>query len=153
MAISVSIEINRAFDVKADFDTVFKTLADVPQSVSHFPKVDQLVPLGDNTYRWEMQKVGVDKYAVQTVYACKYHANKDTGVITWEPVPGVGNGVVSGSWQIKAVDGGTQIRFSTKGSLDIPVPSLLKLAISPVVKHEFNALIDTYIENLQKALS
>nr|WP_282562678.1 SRPBCC family protein [Marinobacter panjinensis] len=136
----------------AGYDKVFELLADVPESASHFPKVHKLVDLGDNTYRWEMEKVGVDKHAIQSVYACKYYPDKDNGKITWEPVKGEGNGVVKGSWTLKAKDDNTtSVKFQTSAELTVPLPSLLKLAISPVIKHEFNSLVDTYMSNLKKA--
>ena len=69
MAMNVSIEISRKLDVAGSYDEVFDLLADVPRSVSHFPKVEKLTDLGDNSYLWEMEKVGVDKYSIQTAYA------------------------------------------------------------------------------------
>ena len=152
MAITVSIELNRELDLPAGYDEVFDLLADVPKSASHFPKVHKLVDLGDNTYRWEMEKVGVDKHAIQSIYACKYYPDKENGKITWEPVKGEGNGVVKGSWTLKAKDDNTtSVKFQTSAELTVPLPSLLKLAISPVIKHEFNSLVDTYMINLKKA--
>ena len=152
MAITVSIDLNREFDLAGDIDAVFELLADVPRSGSHFPKVDKLTDLGDNTFRWEMEKVGVDKHALQSVYACKYVADKAANTIVWTPVKGEGNGVVSGRWQLTSnSNGGTHASFQTKAELTLPLPSLLKLAISPVIKHEFNSLVDTYVENLKKA--
>lgn len=152
MAITVSIELNRNLDIPASYDEVFDLLADVPKSASHFPKVDKLVDLGDNAYRWEMEKVGVDKHAIQSVYACTYHADKGAGTISWTPVKGEGNGVVSGSWVITRKDDNlTTLKFQTSAELTVPLPSLLKLAISPVIKHEFNSLVDTYMNNLKKA--
>ncbi|KAA1175882.1 SRPBCC family protein [Marinobacter salinexigens] len=152
MAITVSIELNREFEIPASYDEVFELLADVPRSASHFPKVDKLTDLGDNTYRWEMEKVGVDKHAIQSVYACVYRADKDAGKITWEPVSGEGNGVVSGSWTLVANGASaTSVKFKTSAQLTVPLPSLLKLAISPVIKHEFNSLVDTYMNNLRQA--
>ncbi|PSF07242.1 hypothetical protein C7H09_10645 [Marinobacter fuscus] len=152
MAITVSIELNRNLDIPASYDEVFDLLADVPKSASHFPKVDKLVDLGDNAYRWEMEKVGVDKHAIQSVYACTYHADKDAGTISWTPVKGEGNGVVSGSWVITRKDDNlTTLKFQTSAELTVPLPSLLKLAISPVIKHEFNSLVDTYMNNLKQA--
>lgn len=152
MAITVSIELNRELDLPAGYDEVFDLLADVPKSASHFPKVHKLVDLGDNTYRWEMEKVGVDKHAIQSIYACKYYPDKENGKITWEPVKGEGNGVVKGSWTLKAKDDNTtSVKFQTSAELTVPLPSLLKLAISPVIKHEFNSLVDTYMNNLKKA--
>jgi ribosome-associated toxin RatA of RatAB toxin-antitoxin module len=152
VAITVSIELNRELDLPAGYDRVFDLLADVPESASHFPKVHKLVDLGDNTYRWEMEKVGVDKHAIQSIYACKYYPDKDNGKITWEPVKGEGNGIVKGSWTLKAKDDNTtSVKFQTSAELTVPLPSLLKLAISPVIKHEFNSLVDTYMNNLKKA--
>jgi len=152
VAITVSIELNRDLELPASFDEVFALLADVPRSASHFPKVDRLTDLGDNTYRWEMEKVGVDKHAIQSVYACRYVADKDAGRITWTPVKGEGNGVVSGSWTLSAAgDNTTTVKFQTSAQLTVPLPGLLKLAISPVIKHEFNSLVDTYMKNLTKA--
>jgi carbon monoxide dehydrogenase subunit G len=152
VAITVSIELNRDLEIPAGYDEVFELLADVPRSASHFPKVDKLTDLGDNSYRWEMEKVGVDKHAIQSVYACKYYSDKDAGKITWEPIKGEGNGVVSGSWTLAANgDDATRVKFRTSAELTVPLPSLLKLAISPVIKHEFNSLVDTYMNNLKKA--
>lgn len=152
MAITVSIELNRELELAAGYDEVFDLLADVPKSVSHFPKVQKLVDLGDNTYRWEMEKVGVDKHAIQSVYACKYHPDKANGKITWEPVKGEGNGIVSGYWTLKSKgDNATVAKFHTSAELTVPLPKMLKLAISPVIKHEFNSLVDTYMANLKKA--
>ncbi len=152
MAVSVSIEISRTFTISTDLDTVFELLADVPRSASHFPRVEQLTDLGENIYRWEMKKIGIDKHAIQTIYACKYTSSKEDGSILWTPVKSEGNGVVEGSWHLAETDGGVQCKFNTKGTLSLPLPGLLKLAISPVVKHEFNALVDTYVENLKTAL-
>ena len=152
MAITVSLELNRELELPAGYDEAFDLLADVPESVSHFPKVHKLVDLGGNTYRWEMEKVGVDKHAIQSVYACKYYPDKESGKITWEPVKGEGNGVVSGYWTLKSKgDKTTAVKFHTKADLTVQLPSFLKLAISPVIKHEFNSLVDTYMSNLKKA--
>lgn len=152
MAITVSIELNRELEVPASYDEVFELLADVPRSASYFPKVQKLTDLGDNTYRWEMEKVGVDKHAIQTVYASKYFADKEAGKIAWEPVKGEGNGLVSGAWTLEAKgDKATALKFQTSAELTLPLPGLLKLAISPVIKHEFNGLVDTYMSNLKAA--
>lgn len=152
MAITVAIELNRQLEIPAGYDEVFDLLADVPRSASYFPKVDKLTDLGDNAYRWEMEKVGVDKHAIQSVYACRYHSDKDAGRITWEPLKGEGNGIVSGSWTVKSEgDNTTAVTFKTSAELTVPLPSLLKLAISPVIKHEFNSLVDTYMANLKAA--
>ncbi len=153
MTVKVNIEIDRKFSVSADSDAVFTLLADVPASASHFPKVEALTDLGGNSFRWEMEKVGLGDHAIQTIYACNYVPNDAAGEITWQPIKGEGNGVVSGAWKIAPSAKGTDIHFKTSAELTLPLPGLLKLAISPVVKHEFNSMVDEYIDNLKGALS
>jgi carbon monoxide dehydrogenase subunit G len=152
VAITIAIDLNRDIEIPGGYDAVFDLLADVPKSASYFPKLDKLEDLGNNTYRWEMEKIGVDKYTIQSIYACKYNADKENGKITWEPVKGEGNGVVRGSWTLQRKgDKATRAVFTTNAELTLSLPSLLKLAVSPVVKHEFNGLVDTYMTNLKKA--
>lgn len=153
MTVTVAIELNRDIEIAGSYDEVFDLLADIPRSVRYFPKVEKLEDLGDNVYRWEMGKVGVDKHSIKTVYACKYFPDRENGKITWEPVEGEGNGVVKGSWTLTAKsDKCTAVKFQTSAELTIPLPGFLKLAISPVIKHEFNGLVDRYMNNLSKAL-
>lgn len=153
MSFRVTLEIAREFEVKAPPEATFALLADVPESVSHFPKVEQLVDLGSNTYRWEMAKLGVGSYYIQTVYACAYSDNPDERWVKWEPVEGEGNAEIEGYWNLAAIDGGTHVEFFTRGILGLPLPALAKFVVSPVVVAEFNQLIDGYIENLGKTLS
>lgn len=153
MSFVVNIVINRNFDVPCSIEKVYKVLADVPLSVSHFPKVDQLVDLGDNSFRWEMQKLGIDKYFIQTVYACHYTDSKEAGWVKWEPIKGVGNGIVEGSWKFRTTPSGTHIDFYTKGDLTMPFPSLSKFLLGPFVTKEFNDLVDGYLANLKKTFA
>lgn len=152
MTVKVTIDLEREFTVAADIDAVFALLSDVTDSVSHFPKVKKLTDLGDNKFRWEMEKVGLGSYAIQTTYACQYVSNDGDKTVIWTPVKGEGNSVVSGRWQLTEYGGGTNISFKTNAVLTLPLPGLLKLAISPLVKHEFTSLVDTYIGNLKGVL-
>ena len=150
MAVSVDIDLGYEFTVKAPFDEVFDLLADVPTSVSHFPKVDQLVDMGKGTYRWEMQKVGTAQVNIQTVYASQYVADKKKGTVVWTPVKGVGNALVGGSWKIAKAKKGTALELKIAGTVEVPLPGLMKMVVVPVVKNEFEGLVDQYIENLVK---
>ncbi|MBC5782094.1 SRPBCC family protein [Ramlibacter sp. USB13] len=152
MTVSVHIDLGYEFEVKAKFDEVFALLSDVPKSVSHFPKVQKLTDLGDGVYQWEMQKVGTAQVNIQTVYACKYTADKAKGLVKWTPVKGVGNAQVGGHWKITDNKGkSTKIVFETAGSVDVPVPGLMKMVVEPIVAAEFEKLVEKYIANLVKA--
>ena len=152
MSFTVSLDMSRDFEVKASPERVFALLADVPESVSHFPKVEQLVDLGSNTYRWEMEKLGVGSYYIQTVYACCYTDSPDEGWVKWEAVEGEGNSEIEGYWNLEDSDGGTHVEFFTRGLLSLPLPSLAKFVVSPLVVAEFNQLVNRYIENLTRVL-
>jgi carbon monoxide dehydrogenase subunit G len=150
MTVSVDIELGYEFAVKAPYQQVFELLADVPTSVSHFPKVDKLVDLGGNAYRWEMQRVGTAQVGIQTIYACKYVSDAKKGTVTWTPVKGVGNAQISGSWKITEKKGSTAIVFKTQGTVDVALPALMRLVVEPVVSGEFEKLVEKYIDNLIK---
>jgi carbon monoxide dehydrogenase subunit G len=148
MTISVTIDLGYEFAVKAPASEVFAVLSDVPESASHFPKVDKLVDLGGNTYRWEMEKIGVAQIKLQTVYACKYVSNKAKGTVVWTPVKGEGNALVSGNWKITDKKDSTHVVLAIQGELTIPLPGLMKMVVAPVVESEFESMVEKYIDNL-----
>jgi len=150
MAITVDIDLQYEFAVKAKMSDVFDVLSDVPTSAGFFPKVDKLSDLGDGVYKWEMQKVGTQQVNIQTVYASKYVSDRKKGTITWTPVKGEGNALVSGHWKLKDNKTSTAIEFKVAGTVDVPLPALMKMVVAPVVKGEFEKLVDKYIDNLIK---
>lgn len=151
MAISVDIDLGYEFTVKAKAADVFAVLSDVPTSVSHFPKVDKLTDMGDGVYKWEMEKVGTAQVNIQTVYASKYASDKAKGTVKWTPVKGIGNAQVGGSWKITDNKGkSTAIELKIKGTVEVPLPGLMKMVVAPVVEGEFEKLVDKYIANLIK---
>lgn len=150
MTVSVDIDLAYEFAVKAPYKEVFDVLADVPTSVSHFPKVDKLVDMGDGVYRWEMAKVGTAQVNIQTVYASKYVSDAKKGTVVWTPVKGVGNAQVGGSWKITDKKDRTALVLKTKGTVEVGLPALMKMIVVPVVQGEFEKLVDKYIANLCK---
>jgi carbon monoxide dehydrogenase subunit G len=150
MTINVNIDLGYELDVKASAKEVFDVLSNVPVSASFFPKVDQLVDLGADTYRWEMAKIGIAQINLQTIYASKYVANRSKGTIVWTPVKGEGNALVSGSWKITDNKKSTNLVLQIKGDLAIPLPALMKMVVAPVVEAEFEKMVEQYIANLTK---
>lgn len=148
MTINVNIDLGYEFDVKASAKDVFDVLSNVPVSASFFPKVDQLVDLGDGAYRWEMAKIGIAQINLQTIYASKYVSNRSKGTIAWTPVKGEGNALVSGNWKITDRKKFTNIVLQINGDLSIPLPGLMKMVVVPVVEAEFEKMVEQYIANL-----
>lgn len=150
MSITVKIDLGYEFDVKAKAAEVFKVLSDVPESVSHFPKVEQLTDLGGGVYQWEMEKVGTAQVNIQTVYASKYVSDPARGTVKWTPVKGVGNAQVGGSWKIVDNKKSTSLALAIQGTIEVPLPGLMKMVVAPVVEGEFEKLVEKYIANLIK---
>ena len=150
MTVNVNLDLGYEFAVKAPYHTVFELLADVPASASHFPKLDQLVDLGNGVYRWEMAKIGVAKFVLQTIYASKYVSDAAKGSVVWTPVKGEGNALVSGSWKVVDKKKSTHLTLHIKGVVEMPLPSLVKMIVVPAVQAEFEKLVEQYIDNLTK---
>jgi len=150
MAVQVHIDLTYQLSVNAPFDAVLATLSHVPTSASFFPKVDQLVDLGDQSYRWEMAKIGVAQIHLQTIYACRYTTDVQgkNATVRWSPLPGVGNAQVQGHWAITGLKNGTQLELGLQGDLTLPLPGLMKKVVAPVVEAEFEGLVDRYLDNL-----
>lgn len=153
MAFTIPIELNRVLEVDCGFDRVFDLLADVPQSARHFPKLEKLEPLGDDTFRWHLENLGLGIYSVRTVYACRYTSDREEGWVEWKPVPGDGNATVEGFWNFEIEDDSVYIEFYLKGELTLDLPFLAKVVVAPLATAEFNGLVDTYMENLKKSFS
>ncbi len=150
MSITVHVELGYEFEVKASFNEVFDVLADVPTSAGFYPKVDQLIDLGDGAYRWEMEKIGLAQVNLQTVYASRYVSDRATGSVTWTPLPDQGNTLVSGSWKITDNKKSANVVLRVEGDLTIPLPGLMKVVVAPLVEAEFEKMTEQYIDNLTK---
>jgi hypothetical protein len=106
--------------------------------------------MGKGVYRWEMEKVGTAQVNIQTVYASQYVSDRKKGSVVWTPVKGVGNAQVGGSWSIAKAKKGTALTLKTQGTVEVPLPGLMKMVVVPVVKNEFEGLVEKYIDNLIK---
>ena len=45
---------------------------------------------------------------------------------------------------------GTAVEFKVNGTVDVPLPGLMKMIVVPVVSSEFEGLVEKYIDNLIK---
>ena len=148
MTVTVDIDLGYEFIVKAAFKDVFDVLGNVPVSASFFPKVDRLVDLGKSAYRWELARLGVAGASLQAVYASQYTNDRAKGSVVWVPVKGQGNALISGSWKVTRGKKSTALEFKVWGSVDVPVPGLMTMVVAPVVRNEFETLVEKYIDNL-----
>ena len=152
MSVVIPISISMDFYTEAAIQRVFEVLADVPRSVGHFPNVQRLVDLGANTYRWEMEKMGTQRYHFQVQYAAQYKANEAEKCVRWSPIS-EGNGTFSGCWELRTEGKRTHVHFSNEGQLELPLPRLTKKIVQPFVRNKFHELFGVYIENLERTFT
>jgi carbon monoxide dehydrogenase subunit G len=149
MSFKVKVDISKEISLSCDFDKAFDVFADVRKMAKFFPKVESLTDLGGNSFKWNMEKMGISKYSMAVEYAAKYVFNKNQGLITWTPVAGIGNGANSGSSKVrKAGDNKTVVNFSTELELDIPFTSLAKPIIKPFVESQFKSMLEKFEANI-----
>ena len=150
MTLNVKIDLGYEFDVKANASDVFAVLSDVTTSARFFPKVDKLVNLGGGGYRWEMDTICIASVNVPTIYACKYVSDKTKGIVVWSPIKSEGNALMWGSWTIRENKKTTNLVLQINGDLEIPLPSMMKMVVAPIVAHEYEKMIEKYIDNLSQ---
>jgi len=148
MSLDIPIAVAYEFEVRAPYAEVFGVLADVPASASHFPQVERLVELARGAYRWDMQPVGPPPYSLQTVYACRYVSSKSRGTVAWTPLEGIGNATVAGSWTLVRGKRSTALTLDIDARLHTPFPALLRVVVEPVLRAEFERLVELYVDNL-----
>lgn len=151
MSFTVTIKINRTFNIATSFEKVFELLSDVGKSGSFFPKVEKMVNLGGNIWRWEMERIGIGEHTLQqSIYACKYNSDKDRKTVIWTPVEGIGNAIVSGTWKLIPMQQGCKATLQSNGIITVSMPGFLEFFLSPLIRIEFESLVDQYIANLKK---
>ena len=115
VSVTISISVVRDFVTSGPIHRVYEVLADVPRSVGHFPQVEQLVPLGDDKYRWEMERMGTQNHYFQVRYVTRYTRSESEKWIRWTPIS-EGNGSFSGCWELRMDGNQTHVHFEIKGT-------------------------------------
>ncbi len=149
----IDVDIERSFRAPS-FDAAWAYLRDARQTLSHYPKLQTLTDLGDDTWRWEMEPTGTRGFSHQVVYAVVYRYDEQAGEIVWDPIEDEGNAQVNGSFSIVPVgdDGHVRVDFRTHCEFEIPAPRMLRSVIGPFVRREFTWQIDRFVDNLEKAI-
>ncbi|MEW5733690.1 MAG: SRPBCC family protein [Thermodesulfobacteriota bacterium] len=153
MSFFLDLELTRVIELNCGFDKAFDFFSNVESMGKLFPRVEKLEDLGKGSYKWTIEEMGVSKYTLGVIYGAKYSFDKKKGLVTWEPVPGIGNGVSHGKVEIKGKGDKTVVNFHTTLKLEVPFTSLAKPIIKPFAASQFNANLDQFQKNVEKALS
>ncbi len=148
----LSTTIRCLFQVSASPDAAFTLLADVPDSVAHFPEIISLTAEGGGVYTWRLAEQGLPPVSLSLIYACRYTSDRSALIVRWVSMSGVGNARVSGRWRLAPSGGGTEISLETTLIIEAPIPRFTRRLGEKVLDREQHRLIDGYVENLTKTL-
>jgi hypothetical protein len=95
-----------------------------------------------------MKKSVVASLNIETVYSCHYSHNQNEGWVRWNSRQINGSGKMDVQWVIAPGNTANKIEFSSNGILEIPLSSLFRMIVTPLVISEFESMVDKYNENL-----
>ena len=92
MSVTIPISIVLDFHTNAPIQKVYEVLADVPMPVGHFPNVESLEALGNDKYRWKMERMGTKSHYFQVQYTTRYTRSEEESMrfacrTAWLAVP------------------------------------------------------------------
>lgn len=150
----VSATADHSFRVPATPAAALALVADVPDSVSHFPGLEGFEPAGPGAWRWTLARLGSGKLSLQTVYTCRYTHDAAAGTVRWVAVGAPGdNARVEGAWTVVPDGTGARLRLVNTLQVNVPVPRLLRRPAEALVARENERLITHYIANLEVTLA
>lgn len=152
----IEIAIDRSVVLPVPFKKAAPLLTDIETTIGRFPNLRKLTRLSDDTWLWEMKTMGVRvaKIAHDVSYAARYTHDAKRQRVSFEPVRGHGNALVSGHFALTEVAGGTEFSFSVRGTLDeVPVPLLYRPIAPKFISGKFTVLIERFLERTREALA
>ena len=153
-------QVRRDFRLGAPVDAAWALLADVPRWGALFPQVVSVEPFrpsgglagADAAFVWQMAPMGPPGGRVETVYACRYHADPAHHTLAWTPVEGVGTAQFEGACALAAQGDATAGTLRLDATLEIPAPSFVGAVVRPAVAAEMGRMTDTFLDRLRRAL-
>ena len=153
-------QIRRDVRLAAPVERAWALLADVPRWGVLFPQVVSVQPFdppgglgpADAAFLWHMAPMGPPGGRVETVYACRYHADPESHTLTWTPIEGVGTAQFDGACALAPDGDATAGTLRLDATLEIPAPSFVRAIVQPAVEIEMGRMTDTFLGRLGQAL-
>lgn len=151
---NVDLALSKTGQSSQSVDDVFVKLCNIPDTLTHFPKLNPVTELAPNRYQWDLQPIGAAGIEHAVSFATDFTFDQEGKVITFTAVPNVGNAELSGTFSATSVGNGSQFALEVSGTLhDIKVPMLLRGPAKPFIKMQFESLIEKFVERVSEAYS
>jgi hypothetical protein len=153
---------SQVVDVKISYKTIghttksvddfFEHLADIPVTLSYFPKLKPLIALDSQQYKWEFKRMGMGGIHHDLLFATEFSVDKGSGLIRFVALRGIGNATLSGLFTSTEDNKGTHCALEVKGVLKgFKVPRLLHVPAKTVIRKQFDAMASQFVENVMTA--
>lgn len=153
MAVTVRVSYRGTVSSPFDLERTFAYFRDFEKAIpTNFPGLERFAGMPPDAYRWTFEGVSYGGYEIKLDLATRFSI--DTGKrIGIEPVSGSGNGELRGQWRFAPKGNGTEVHFEAELQGDLPVPFFLKTLAVSVAQKELTKVFDTYLSNVEKALT
>jgi hypothetical protein len=150
--VDVKIKYKTIGHTSKSVDDFFGHLADIPVTLSYFPKLKPLVALDSQRYQWEFERMGMGGIYHDLLFVTEFSIDEGSGLIRFAALSGVGNAMLSGLFTTIEDDKGTHCALEVEGVLKgFKVPRLLHLPAKPVIRKQFDAMVSQFVANVMTA--
>jgi len=153
--VKVNIAIERSLIVAAPYQQVAPLLQDLEGTIGRFPKLKKLTRIGDDSYLWDMHRIGskLANISHEVSYAARYRVDLRKGEVSWQALPKHGNASIEGSFSLVGVDDETRLEFRVQGELrEVPVPLLYRPIAPAFIQNRFSNLVEQFLERTGAAV-
>jgi uncharacterized membrane protein len=139
----------RSLRIRAPIDQVLAAVLQVEVTGLFWPGVRAITPLGDATYRWELEPRRTLGIEFTAQYTSRYE-NNGRDQVTFDTVSG--NVKSRGRWRLAASGAHTETVLQITSEVEVPVPRLLKKPAELFARKEVQEGIDAQLQALRKHL-
>jgi len=148
MSFLLKLEFNNKIKNAVSKDIALERLGDINKIAELHPKVKSVENMYDNSWKWTMSPSGARGSYFDIVYGCSYTIDKKTSKISWLPVEGVGNAVVSGHWEIFDKDAEIELNIS----INVPFPEVFSTIANQIANKVFSLSMKKHLKQLEDLL-
>jgi carbon monoxide dehydrogenase subunit G len=135
--------------VEASPERAFALVRDVPAAGAFIPGVVRIEPVGDDTYRWQLQPRRGVGTTFTPDYVCRYTDN-GRDEVSFQTVEGNVN--VRGTWRVTPSGAGARITLSVHSEVDVPVPRLMKKPASLFASRDAQSSVERQLAGIKRRL-
>lgn len=157
MSIWISAQFKKSFSVAVARQQAWDLVSDVPRSASNIPELTSCEPIsasakGNPVFRFSYKKVGIDRWSQDPWHNSEFLVDVDRWQIDWDTAKGDGTIRQCGRWILEGDEENTVLHLTVDVDMELPVPRIVKLTATPLVRKIFLTRMEQYTQNITAVL-